>query len=128
MLPNQHKLTNSEEFKKTIRKGKRAGRDTVVVHLRTGVFDDTNPNVNLGGPRCGLVVSKAVGNAVTRHAVSRKLRHIFLELSNEIPADYRVVIRALPPAADATSKELREDVRRSFDKALKRATSAERGH
>lgn len=124
MLPSQHKLTNSEEFRKTIRKGKRAGRDTVVVHLCTNVFDDSNPDVNLGGPRCGLVVSKAVGNAVTRHAVSRKLRHIFFELSSGIPADHRVVIRALPKAATATSEELFEDVRRAYEKARKRAESA----
>ena len=124
MLPSQHKLANSEEFKQTIRKGKRAGRDTVVVHLRTNVFDHNDPNVTVGGPRCGLVVSKAVGNAVTRHAVSRKLRHVFLELAREIPADHRVVIRALPPAATATFEELLEDVRRAYEKARKRAELA----
>lgn len=122
MLPTQHKLTSSEEFKKTIRKGKRAGRNTVVVHLRTGASDFTEPEVTFGGPRCGLVVSKAVGNAVTRHAVSRRLRHILMGVIADIPADCRIVIRALPAAAHASFEELDHDVRSGIEKARKRAS------
>lgn len=69
-----------------------------------------------GGPRMGLVVSKAVGNAVTRHAVSRRLRHVTGTIFDDTTLDPGacVVIRALPAAADATSKELDADVRRAL--------------
>jgi len=51
-------------------------------------------------------VSKAVGNAVTRHAVSRRLRHVAREHLAELPTGSRIVLRALPSAATATSAQL----------------------
>ena len=78
----------------------RAGSRTLMVHVRT------RPDVAVeGGPRFGLVVSKQVGNAVTRHAVSRKLRNVVLQrgVAATLPRNVDCVIRALPPAAGATS-------------------------
>ncbi|ALP34796.1 ribonuclease P protein component [Corynebacterium pseudotuberculosis] len=118
MLPSRHKLSSSDEFRRTIRKGKRAGRSTVVIHLRTHVT--AGEIAAVGGPRFGLVVSKAVGNAVTRHAVSRKLRHVLMGIKDQIPQDAHIVVRALPPAATATSKELESDVRSGVEKLLLR--------
>lgn len=122
MLPEQHKLRSSRDFTVTVRRGRRIGRKTIVLHIRdtatskSGNEADT-PVARIGGPRIGLVVSKAVGNAVTRHAVSRKLRHVALGLRDEIPSSCDLVLRALPASATATSQELTEDVQsalRSF--------------
>lgn len=123
MLPNQHKITSSEEFKQTIRRGKRAGGGTVVVHLR---LPTTSTSEKLQHkhtkmlltppPRAGLVVSKSVGNAVTRHSVSRKLRHILTGILPELEDGTTIVLRALAPAATATSKELERDVRTALAK------------
>ena len=63
-------------------------------------------NVRSGGPRFGLIVSKAVGPAVVRHRVARRLRHICAGVVDELPTSADVVIRALPGAADAPSEEL----------------------
>jgi ribonuclease P protein component len=63
-----------------------------------------------GGPRAGLVVSKAVGGSVVRHRVSRRLRHLLAPRLRELPAGAMLVVRALPPAADATSAELGDDL------------------
>ncbi|MBG9274065.1 ribonuclease P protein component [Corynebacterium diphtheriae bv. mitis] len=114
MLPSQHKLSNSEQFRATIRKGKRAGRSTVVLHFYAEVTAGNLATV--GGPRFGLVVSKAVGNAVTRHRVSRQLRHVVIAMKDQFPASSHVVVRALPPAAAASSEELRADVQAALDK------------
>ncbi|WJY59964.1 ribonuclease P [Corynebacterium afermentans subsp. lipophilum] len=75
-----------------------------------------------GGPRFGLVVSKQVGNAVTRHAVSRKLRNVVVqrELVDKLGRSFDVVIRALPPAGAATSDELARDLEKALDKAQKK--------
>ncbi|TWF77506.1 ribonuclease P protein component [Pseudonocardia hierapolitana] len=63
-----------------------------------------------GAPRAGLVVSKAVGGSVVRHRVSRRLRHLLAPRLGELPAGAMLVVRALPPAADATSAELGDDL------------------
>lgn len=75
-----------------------------------------------GGPRFGLVVSKQVGNAVTRHAVSRRLRHVVVQrgVVDKLPRNYDVVIRALPKSATATSDDLARDMERAITKAMNR--------
>lgn len=55
-------------------------------------------------------MSKAVGNAVVRHRVSRRLRHLVRERLHLLPAGTLVVVRALPPAARADSGALGADL------------------
>ncbi|MDU0479528.1 ribonuclease P protein component [Staphylococcus chromogenes] len=115
MLPKQLKL-DSKEFRSTVKKGRRAGTATVVVHL-----SDTSGKgelVRFGGPHFGLIVSKAVGNSVIRHRTYRRLRHVCMELAGTIPASSNVVIRALPSAGTASSEELSADVRRALEKCI----------
>lgn len=81
-----------------------------------------------GGPgadraRAGFVVSRAVGGSVARHRVARRLRHLVAPRLAALPADLRVVVRALPPAAGATSSELAIDL----DAALRGALQKLRG-
>jgi len=66
----------------------------------------------------GFVVSKAVGNAVTRNRVKRRLRAIAALRLERIPAGLVVVIRALPPSAAADFGALRADVDRLLDRLL----------
>jgi ribonuclease P protein component len=42
--------------------------------------------VRVGGPRVGLIVNKAVGSAVVRHRVSRRLRHVCARVFAELAA------------------------------------------
>lgn len=65
----------------------------------------------MGGPRFGLIVSKAVGPAVVRHRVARRLRHICASIAAELPDSMDIVLRALPGAADASSADLERQVR-----------------
>ena len=90
--------------------GKRGGSRTVVVH-----FFDNSTEVASAGPRFGLIVSKAVGNAVVRHRTSRRLRHICREL--DLPVTAEVVLRALPAAGTASSEQLESDIRQALRKA-----------
>ncbi len=78
--------------------------------------DPPGPAVRRGGPRFGLIVSKAVGTAVVRHRVARRLRHICAPLIAELPADTDIVIRALPGAAAASSAELDQQLRAALRK------------
>lgn len=129
MLAPQHRLRSTALFGQTIRKGRKKGSRTVVVHVFAGggARAEELPvplqEASTAGPRMGLVVSKAVGNAVTRHDTSRKLRNAFRavldEREIEFPAGTCVVIRALPASARASNEELVADVRSCIRRALR---------
>lgn len=118
MLPRRHKLTSPAEFKRTIRGGRRGGSRTLVVHVHDRSTEPGDPDPSLtGGPRFGLVVSKAVGNAVTRHTVSRRLRHCAQRIVDKLPCSTDIVIRALPAAGTADSARLAADLHKALRKA-----------
>src|SRR5690554_1066176 len=94
------------DFQGAMRGGVRAGRDAIVVHLAPGD----------GNAKVGFVVSKAVGNAVTRNLVKRRLRAVVAERLTGLPTGSLVVVRALPPAAQTPFMELGVQ----FDSALRR--------
>ncbi|MGH3494012.1 MAG: ribonuclease P protein component [Sciscionella sp.] len=102
MLTRSHRLRASRDFARTIRSGRRAGTATLVVHL--------TPTSSGSELLVGLVVSKAVGNAVTRNRVKRRLRELVRERLRSLPASGMLVIRALPTAAAATSARLGADL------------------
>jgi len=112
VLPAGSRLTRRDEFAAVIRRGRRGGRSRLVVHLHRAIGED--------GPRAGFVVSKAVGGSVVRHRVSRKLRHLVAPRLGTLPSDARLVVRALPPAAGATSAELAEDLDSGLRSALRK--------
>lgn len=124
MLPAQHKLHRSGDFSVTVRRGRRFGRRTIVLHYLDAAGDGGDdadaPFSRSGGPRVGFVVSKGVGNSVVRHAVTRKLRHVVMELLDDVPSTADMVIRALPASATATSEELATDVRKALSRATRR--------
>jgi len=97
------------------------GRPRLVVHALTAGRDAENANsmpiqAVQHTARVGFVVSKAVGNSVVRHRVSRRLRHLVADRLGTLPADCALVIRALPASAAASSSELGADL----DGALRR--------
>ena len=120
MLPARSRLTHRDEFAAVVRRGRRGGRSRLVVHLDRADASDER------GPRAGFVVSKAVGGSVVRHRVSRKLRHLVAPRLGTLPADARLVVRALPPAADATSAELAEDLDSGLRSALRKLSARPR--
>lgn len=79
MLPTENRLRRREDFATAVRRGRRAGRPLLVVHLRSGATDPHVTGENVPPPRAGFVVSKAVGGAVVRTAVKRRLRHLVRE-------------------------------------------------
>ncbi|MDO5669900.1 MAG: ribonuclease P protein component [Corynebacterium sp.] len=110
MLPKQHKFTSPTEFSRTIKRGRRAGTRTVVVHF----YEPDAPVAHQGGPRVGLIVSKAVGNAVIRHRTSRRLRHVMAALFDALSPTADLVIRALPASGGASSSDLERDIRKAL--------------
>jgi ribonuclease P protein component len=58
----------------------------------------------------GFVVSRAVGGAVVRNTVTRRLRALVHDRLGQLPEGGSIVVRALPPAADASYSELGADL------------------
>ena len=112
-------MRRSADFQQTVRRGARGGRDTLVVHLTT----TTDP----GPPAVGLVVSKAVGNAVTRNRVKRRLRALVTARIDGLPDGALVVVRAQAAAAAATSAALGRDLDGAFATAGRRLVRRQAG-
>lgn len=113
VLPAAHRLTDGATFREAIRSGRRAGGRTLVVHLWV---DDAGSDAGDRSARVGFVVSKAVGNAVVRNQVKRRLRHLAREHVSTLPGSAVLVVRALPPSAGARSAELRADLERCLQR------------
>jgi ribonuclease P protein component len=110
VLPGQARLTRSQDFTAAMRGGRRAGRPLVVVHLRLDPASGTEP----APARVGFVTTKAVGNAVVRNRVRRRLRHLVSARLSALPAGALLVVRATPAAAAASSAQLGEDLDRAL--------------
>jgi ribonuclease P protein component len=76
--------------------------------------------------RVGFVVSKAVGNAVTRNLVQRRLRAAVLPRVAERPNGWDVVVRALPTSANVTFAALVADLDGAWCSAFKRSEASTR--
>jgi ribonuclease P protein component len=131
VLPTENRLRRRQDFSTAVKRGRRAGRPLLVVHLnrvdtpsgRTEPDCDNSPHVAEGLPsaRAGFVVSKAVGPAVVRNLVKRRLRHLVRERLSRLPAGSLIVVRALPAAATASYQDLEHDL----DAALRRLLRSE---
>jgi ribonuclease P protein component len=110
-------MTRSSEFDATVSQGVRAVQPDLVVHtMRLDVDDE--------GPRIGFVVSKSVGNAVQRHRVARRLRHVARSVIDDLEPTDRVVIRALPGSLSAISARLEQELRTALSRSLLKSGAA----
>jgi ribonuclease P protein component len=78
-------------------------------------------------PRVGLVVSKAVGNAVVRNRSKRVLRALMCSRIDRLPAGVDVVIRAKTDLPGTPTELLGRDLDKLLATVLRRVASQE-GH
>jgi len=102
VLPASHRLRSTAEFGVTVRRGRRAGTRTVVVHV-------ARPSAE-GPARVGFVVGKPVGGAVVRNRTKRRLRALVRPLLPQVLPGALVVVRANAPAAGAATCVLQRDL------------------
>ena len=108
VLSPSNRLTSPVHFREVVRRGRRRGGQLMVVHLWR--LDRALPTSGAAAvhPRVGFVVSKAVGPAVTRNLVKRRLRHLCRERISSLPPGSMLVVRALPAAARGRLRGARE--------------------
>jgi ribonuclease P protein component len=103
-------MRRSADFSATVRTGRQARRGSVVVHHDRSAAPPRVPAL------VGFIVGKSVGGSVVRHRTSRRLRAAMSAHLDQLPSGSATVVRALPPAALASSADLAADL----DAALER--------
>ena len=109
MLPADFRLRRTVDFQRVVRAGTRSTSRSVVLHLAARA--DEEP------PRVGFVVTRAIGPAVRRNRVKRRLRALMLERLPLVPTGALLVVRAMPHAATATYADLAADLDRCLGRA-----------
>jgi len=74
-------------------------------------------------PRVGLVVSKAVGNAVVRNRAKRVLRALMSSRIDRLPQGVDVVIRVKTELPGTPTATLAQDLDRLLEMVVRRFTS-----
>jgi ribonuclease P protein component len=114
-------MRRRQDFAAALRRGSgqaRVATPTVVAHLTIA----PNPPADTAqSVLAGFVVSRAVGPAVVRNRVRRRLRHLVRAHLTQLPPGSRLVVRALPAAATATGDVLRAHVDEALSVARRRA-------
>jgi ribonuclease P protein component len=103
MLPASARMRRRADFESATRRGSRAGRSLVSGHLLVAPESGH-------GPLVGFVVSRAVGTAVVRNKVRRRLRHLARGYLAVLPGGSLLVVRASPRAATACQADLAADL------------------
>lgn len=115
-------MRRRDDFTLAVRRGRRAGRPTVVVHL---LHPDQEPDPAVP-PLVGFIVARTVGNAVVRNTTRRRLRHLMRRHLDRLPAGSLLVVRANPRAGTARPDELAADLESALDRLLRPASKGRR--
>ncbi len=110
-------MRSGSDFTVAVRRGRRAGRRSVVVHR----LDRADPGLNSLAPLVGFIVPRSVGSAGVRTRVQRRHRQLMRARVQSLPPGCLLVVRAQPAASRAP--ELATDL----DRALGAVGSAQGG-
>lgn len=149
MLATAARMRRRREFDLAIRRGRRAAGSLLSAHLFCAAGDaaaavsaargrDTVDGASSAGPRpgrggmgdgeppalVGFIVSRAVGGAVVRNRVKRRLREVARARAACLPPGSLLVIRADPRAADVRQRDLAAELDLVLGKLLRRQVRA----
>jgi ribonuclease P protein component len=114
-------MRRRSDFTLAVRRGSRSGRTLLTGHLlvlAAGAVGEDCP------PRAGFVVSRAVGNAVVRNKVRRRLRVLVREYLSSLPRGSLLVVRAHPQAATASQADLAAELNLVMNTLVRRQAGA----
>jgi ribonuclease P protein component len=126
VLPQQSRMRRPEDFRRVLRTGRRAGGSVLAGHLLLATDSAREPGgVRAGDPaKVGFVVSRAVGSAVVRNRVKRRLRELMRRRVASLPGGSLLVLRAHPAAAGARQADLAADLDLVIGRLLRRQVGA----
>ncbi len=101
MLARANRVVSAADYKATIRRGRRISTPHALLYVSER---------GDGPARFGFIVSKAVGNSVSRNLITRRFRSIGREALATVPLGRDVVIRALPGSREVSWSSLRGEI------------------
>ena len=117
-MPGAPRLRKHAEFVRAQRGGRRIGTR----HFTLLIAAQPQSPRPLRPARIGLVVSRAVGNAVRRNRIKRLCRECFRQWEGLLPDGVDLVVIARPDASDLGLEEVRSEWR-EVERLLKRRAS-----
>lgn len=112
MPAQRHRVTRGDDYRRIVRSGYRVGGAYCIAHA---VLREA------GAPaRFGFIVSKAVGNAVQRNLIRRRMKTIAQRRLDAGLTGIDVVFRALPAIAGADFCDLERELNRALDRVEQR--------
>ena len=116
MLARANRILNSAEFRMVMNSGERLNSNNFVFFYKR--------DAALGSSRFGFIVSKAVGGAVARNSIKRKLRAQSRALlkSNSSADAFWFVVRCLPSSSTADSAQVEAELFSAFRQLEARAS------
>lgn len=128
MLPQQSRMRRAEDFRRALRAGRRAGGSVLSGHLLPVAAPEpagSDGAVRPSDPaKVGFIVSRAVGSAVVRNRVKRRLRELMRRRLASLPGGCLLVLRAHPAAASARQADLAADLDLVIGRLLRRQVGA----
>ena len=95
MLPKINRLRAGSDFNRITKAGIRVSSENIVIYASLGDQEQ---------PRVGFIVNRSVGGSVSRHLVTRKLRHNFASHIPALPKQSMLVVRVLKQQNDYTNE------------------------
>ena len=115
-MNRRHGLSRSRDFDAVYRQGRSVSTRFLVLYWFSRDEDGE-------GPRLGLAVPRAVGTAVVRNRIKRRLRELFRERSSELPQDHDYVLVVRPGLAEAAESRGFDWLRERVDEILGKASA-----
>lgn len=110
MLARVNRVVQAEDFRTIVRRGRRSASPLAVYYRLERTESDP--------ARFGFIVSRAVGGAVERNLLRRRMRAVGRELVDAGASGVDVVVRALPGSAQRGWASLSADMHDVLDPEL----------
>jgi ribonuclease P protein component len=110
VLAKVNRVTRPDDFRTVVRQGRRSATPLAVYYRLER--DPAEP------ARFGFIVSRAVGGAVERNLIRRRMRAVGRELVDQGAHGADVVVRALPASAQRGWASLSADMHAVLDSPL----------
>ena len=91
MLPKPNRLQAGSDFNLITKTGARFSSPNLVLYANLAKTEQ---------PKIGFIVNRSVGGSVTRHLVTRKLRHNIASHIPVLPSNLMIVVRVLKSQND----------------------------
>ena len=107
-FPKSLRLLRRPEYRRVYEEGRRGSVRVCTIFYRSN---------GLARTRLGITTPKALGNAVKRNRIRRRLREVFRLNQAAIPAGWDVVLNPRPSVADVPFPALVKEILRLFPRS-----------